>query len=95
MSQILTLELDDEVFAAIQRHAEAVGTTPAAWVADSLERKYGRSSHISRQKADEQRGRERFENHFGEVDLGRATGADNESIDADLAKEYASSHEES
>ena len=95
MSQILTLELDEEVFAAIQRHAEAVGTTPAAWVADSLERQYGWGSHSSQQKADGQKGRERFERHFGEVDLGRATGADNESIDADLVKEYADSHEES
>jgi Protein of unknown function DUF104 len=31
---------------------------------------------------------------FGSVDLGYPTGADNESIDADLAREYACSHEE-
>jgi hypothetical protein len=31
---------------------------------------------------------------FGSVDLGYPTGADNESIDADLAREYASTHEE-
>lgn len=31
---------------------------------------------------------------FGSVDLGQPTGADNESIDADLAREYASTHEE-
>jgi len=31
---------------------------------------------------------------FGSVDLGHPTGADNESIDADLAREYASKHEE-
>lgn len=31
---------------------------------------------------------------FGSVDLGHPTGADNESIDADLAREYASTHEE-
>ena len=31
---------------------------------------------------------------FGSVDLGYPTGADNESIDADLAREYASTDEE-
>jgi hypothetical protein len=31
---------------------------------------------------------------FGSIDLGYPTGADNESIDADLAREYASNHEE-
>jgi predicted DNA-binding antitoxin AbrB/MazE fold protein len=30
--------------------------------------------------------------HAGAVDLGRPTGTDNESIDADLAREYSSSH---
>lgn len=31
---------------------------------------------------------------FGSVDLGYPTGADNDSIDADLVREYASTHEE-
>ncbi len=31
---------------------------------------------------------------FGSVSLGHPTGADNESIDADLAREYASRHED-
>jgi predicted DNA-binding antitoxin AbrB/MazE fold protein len=31
---------------------------------------------------------------FGSVDLRYPTGADNDSIDADLAHEYASTHEE-
>jgi hypothetical protein len=30
---------------------------------------------------------------FGSVDLGRPTGADNESIDADLTKEYSNTHD--
>ena len=38
--------------------------------------------------------RERFERHFGEVDLGYATGVDNEQIDADLARAYAARHRE-
>ena len=31
---------------------------------------------------------------FGSVSLGHATGADNEGIDADLAREYSSRHED-
>lgn len=31
---------------------------------------------------------------FGSVSLGQPTGADNEQIDADLAREYASTHED-
>ena len=31
---------------------------------------------------------------FGSVDLGYPTGADNESIDADLAREYGATHED-
>lgn len=38
--------------------------------------------------------RERFERHIGAIDLGQPTGADNESIDADLAREYAAKHDQ-
>jgi len=37
---------------------------------------------------------ERLLRHAGAENLGYATGADNESIDADLAREYGSTHEE-
>ena len=40
------------------------------------------------------RRRARFESHFGTVGLGYPTGADNEAIDADLAREYADDHED-
>lgn len=44
--------------------------------------------------AEKQAARQRFERHFGEVDLGYATGVDNEQIDADLARAYAARHRE-
>ena len=62
MSQSLTVELSDEVYAALRRQAQAA--------------------------------KERFEQHFGEVNLGHPTGADHESIDADLAREYSRTHED-
>ena len=100
MSQTLTLELSDEVYAVIRRQAEAAGTSPAHWIANSLEQQYGhlrtwQSARAQRTEAEKRAARERFERHFGEIDLGKATGVDNEQIDADLAREYADTHEES
>ncbi len=36
----------------------------------------------------------RLRHHFGEVDLGAPLGADNETIDRDLAREYARNHQD-
>ena len=55
--------------------------------------------HLTKQKRHyrtetaRQSARERFEKHFGTLNLSDAMGADNESIDADLAKAYASNNE--
>ncbi len=98
MSQTLILELSDEIYTVIQRQAEAAGTSPAHWLAKTLEQQY-RPPHTrqrveaSQTAAEQQAARERFERHFGAVDLVDAIGADNEHIDADLAREYADSHE--
>ncbi len=40
-----------------------------------------------------QAARQRFRRHFGAVDLGYATGTDNDLIDADLEREYDNVHE--
>jgi hypothetical protein len=90
MSQVLNVELSEEVFAAIQRQAKSAGISPAHWVADMLENQYRFSSKVSEER---QKARERFESHFGEVDLGHPTGIDNEQIDEDLARAYADTHE--
>jgi len=47
-----------------------------------------------RSEAAKQRARERFERYFGALNLGYATGVDNEQIDADLAQAYMATHEE-
>jgi hypothetical protein len=94
MSQTLTVELSDTAFAALRHEAETVGTSPADLAAVAIERRYGSPpAHGSPGAPPDQDARERFRRHFGEVDIGRPTGADNESIDADLAREYADSHE--
>ena len=85
--------------AAVQRAADAGGTT----VVDLLRQRFATSNGQSvptRPKPksewteeEKQAARERFRRHAGAINLGYATGADNESIDADLAREYADNHE--
>ncbi len=103
MSQRLTVELSDEVYNIIQRQATEANISPAQVVLASLEQ-YFHEQHEQdepsgaprrvrarsvRKKAELQVARERFERHFGTVDLGYPTGASNEEIDADLESEYA------
>ncbi len=100
MSQTLILELSDEVYTVIQRQAEMAGTSLPHWISMALEQQYRHLSgrhevHDQRTEEEKQAARARFERHFGEVDLGYATGVDNEQIDADLAREYANTHEDS
>ncbi len=44
-------------------------------------------------KTAKQRARQRFERHFGTLNLGDAGSIDNEQIDADLVQAYAASYE--
>lgn len=50
--------------------------------------KPSKNSNITLTETEKQIARERFESHFGEINLGYSTGIDNERIDADIAKEY-------
>lgn len=86
MSRLIELELDDEVYATVQRRARAAGTSPALWVRQLLERQCIEESepaHVT------------LERHFGAIDMRDTTGADNTRIDADIAREYADNHEPS
>jgi len=74
---------------AVQRLIADFQLLPAASQLLGMKRKQRRRSEAAQQRA-----RERFERHLGAFDLGYATGADNEQIDADLAQAYATTHEE-
>ena len=95
---MLILQVSDDVYSALRRRAEADGTSPALVAATSLEQQFGvahtpQDSRRMSTAADHEAAIERFRHHIGAVDLGAATGADNESIDADLVREYADTHE--
>jgi len=96
MSESLHVDLSDHTIDAIRRQANANGTTPSRLAADALEATFSKgdappTAHDSQETAIA--ARERFERHFGAVDLGHATGANNRSIDEDLAREYAANPE--
>ncbi|MEH2015473.1 hypothetical protein [Nostoc sp.] len=90
MSQVFSLELSDEVYAALQQQAEIAGVSLAELVAISIEQQYG---SLKREKSqtdiEKEAVRQRFRSYAGSINLGYATGADNESIDADLVTVYS------
>jgi hypothetical protein len=92
MIHSLTIQLSEEAFSMLQRQAVAARTSPAELAAVSLERLCEARRPVP-SDAERDAARQRFERHFGEVDLGYPTGAENEGIDADLVAEYADTHE--
>ena len=89
----LTFQVSDEVYEACQQIATQYGRTEEEVVLEWLAKRTSKQ----RPKLTEEESRaawERLQRHLGAENLGYATGADNESIDADLAREYGSTHEE-
>lgn len=89
MSQQLTLELSDEVYAALQQKANAAGLSVAEWIVASVSTQSNFSSQTLSLAEQQKEARQRFRNHAGKVSLGYATGTDNEAIDADLTRSHA------
>lgn len=98
MSHPLTIEVNDVTYQALQRQARAAAQSLAEVAAAALEEQFGARQGMlpaepATGDAEMQAARQRFEQHFGAVDLGCPTGVDNEGIDADLARAYADQHE--
>ena len=87
MSQVLTLELSDKAFIAIQRQAELIGISAEHLATRLLEQQFDRVLKLLLTETEKEIARARFERHFGAIDLGYVTSIDNESIDADLVRE--------
>lgn len=85
--------IPDEIFMLLQqlalRQAMPIEELAEEWVT-----RYGPKPAPQLSEEERQAAWERLQQHFGAASLGYPTGADNESIDADLAREYASTHEE-
>jgi len=85
------LELPDNVYEPLVKVAEKAELSLEEWILARL-RAYVPPVVLSEQERAEAMAR--LMQHAGAVNLGRPTGADNESIDADLAREYSNAHEE-
>jgi hypothetical protein len=88
MSQVVTLELSDEVCIALKQKAESAGISLSEWIKVTLDQQSGLSSQ-QKTEAENEAARQRFRKHAGAIDLGYPTGADNDSIDADLIRAYS------
>jgi hypothetical protein len=88
MEHKLTITLPTEIFAVIEEAARRAGRTPEDEIALLVERNAPRRSQIGKSSFDP------LERHFGTWDSGDPDSANNERIDADLAKEYGSTHED-
>jgi hypothetical protein len=86
MSHQLKLELPDEVFQPLSEAAQRAGQSVEQWAGDQLR---SCADNFNEQT----NALKRLLAHAGAVDLGKPTGAGNESIDKDLAREYGSYHE--
>jgi len=87
MTHQLTLEIPDDVFQPLAQAARQAGQSLEQWATAQLRSCAASSNKQATDLA-------RLLAHAGAVDLGKPTGANNESIDADLAREYGSCHED-
>jgi predicted exporter len=80
----LRSDLPDEIVALLQQIAPQMKRTAEELTTEWLT-KYGSQPRRLLNEQEQKAARERLQQHFGAVNLGYPTGADNESIDADLA----------
>jgi hypothetical protein len=86
MSKILTLEIPDEVFNSFQKQAESKGETAEKFVLEIVLKNTPQKTNGN--AATDEEAEKRFARWIGAANSGNPRSADNEQIDADLAKEY-------
>jgi hypothetical protein len=77
MSQQLTLEISDEVYADLQLKANAVGVSMTEWIVTILSRQGETVTRVMLSPERQEQARQKFKSHAGAISLGHATGADN------------------
>lgn len=87
MSQIVTVQIRDELYTALRQQAETAGVSVSEWIAVALEQTVAPADYCT--DAGKEAARQRFRRHAGAIDLGYPIGADNQSIDADLIRAYS------
>ena len=93
MKRTLTFEIPDELYETFEKMAAKCGKSTEQVALEYLA-KHAPKPRPKLSEEEMREARQRFSRHAGTASLGYPTGADNESIDADLAREYGSTHEE-
>jgi protein involved in polysaccharide export with SLBB domain len=90
MEHKITITLPDEIYRPLVEAALAQGRTPEEVATERL------AKAVPRPHADSpaDKGRADVTRYFGIWDSGDPDSADNDRIDADLAREYANTHDE-
>ena len=73
MTQSLKLELNDQIFTAIQQQAEAIGIPPEQLAAKLLEQQFGQVFKLLLPEAEKEAARAKFQRHFGTLNLEHPT----------------------
>jgi hypothetical protein len=106
MSKVLTVELSDRVYSALEKQAKITGLSISEVAANSLEERHGSLKKDERSGEEKEAARKRFRSHAGSITKsilepnqkyitdGNHSSLDNDRIDAELAREYTDSHEE-
>ncbi|MEM8640885.1 MAG: hypothetical protein AAGG51_19015 [Cyanobacteria bacterium P01_G01_bin.54] len=89
MSKQLALEISDEVYADLQRKANALGLSMTEWIVIILSQQNLATNRTQLSPEQQEQARQNFKRHAGAIDLGYVTGSGNDQIDADLARAYA------
>jgi len=89
----LTFQVSDEVYEVCQQIAARYGRTEEEVVLEWLAKR-AKKKHPKLTEEESRAAWERLLRNAGAVSSGDPRSADNDRIDADLAREYGSSHEE-
>src|SRR4051812_13000568 len=93
MSRTLTFQGSDELYAACEQVAARTGRTTEALVLEYLA-KHAPKPRPQLSEEERQAAHKRLMSHAGAVNSGDPHSADNDRIDADLAREYGNAHED-
>jgi len=95
MMKTMTLELPDEVYEEVMRTARESQLPPTQVVTARVVSGFSpRKPKPVLTPEEYEAARQRLLRHAGAVSSGNPNSADNERIDADLAREYANNHED-
>jgi hypothetical protein len=88
----LTFQVPEELWDTFEEIAAREGQSAEAVMLEWLTKHAPKRRNLTPEEAE--RARQQFRRWFGSVASGNPRSADNEQIDADLAREYGNSHEE-